>query len=703
MSIQIKLLGSFFLMAILCAIIGGLGIYGINTTNNSLNEVSDLRLPSVRSIGLMMEKLNAIKAEERTLAIPDLSVEQRRDAIDSLRQLGRELDEAVQVYTSLEKTDQELQAWRDVDNSLKQWRQRQAEMLQLFEKVNLDYIGALGRDLNQMFMDHFEWVSALGAAIEHEERFTGQIDPTKCNFGKWLLSFKTNSPELRKALEEIIPSHKELHDVGAEIDGYIAEGDILEASETYTHIIGPILSVIKDEFVEASKIAKAQSDLLNQATEIALGVEHDALLKVDRSLNDLYTLNNQLTDATRQYALSSANRSKIIAITAIAVGVILALGFGFITSQRLAKPLKDAVVMIEELRHGHLDQRLSIRSMDEVGKMAQAMNTFSDNLKEEVIAAMDQLAQGDLTFSISPYDNNDQLRTTLKQVGSDLTDLITQIQQVADQIGNGAMQIAASSQSLSEGATSQAGSLQEITSSMSQMASQTRSNADSATTASDLSKAAHQAANNGMNQMSAMNDAMDEINESGKNIANIIKVIDEIAFQTNLLALNAAVEAARAGQHGKGFAVVAEEVRNLAARSAKAAQETSTLIESSVSKASHGQDVAEKTSEALTEIVNRIEKVTGLVGEIAHASQEQAAGIDQINQGLNQIDRVTQQNTASSEESAAASDELSGQANTLRQLLSRFQINASRAKQMNSKAAPMIGGNKEPDDAMFEL
>jgi methyl-accepting chemotaxis protein len=702
MSIQIKLLGSFFLMALLCATVGGLGIFGINATNSSLNEVSDLRLPSVRRIGVMMEKLNAIKAEERTLAIPDLSQQQRHSALESLRELDSELNDAVQAYSNLEKTTQEAQAWSEVQRNLKAWQQQQASLLQLFEQINLDHIGRLSGDLNQMFMDHFEWVSALGAAIEHEERFTGQLNPTKCNFGKWLLKFETNSPELRKALNEIMPSHEELHDVGAEIDGYIAEGDILEASETYTHIVMPILSVIKDEFIDASMIAKQQSELLNEATEIALGVEREALLKVDRSLDQLYTLNNQLTDQARQKAVTSASRSKTTSVTAIAIGVIMALGFGFITSRRLANPLKDAVVMIEELRHGHLEKRLNIRSMDEVGKMAQAMNTFSDNLKQEVIAAMERLAQGDLTFAITPYDNQDQLRTTLQQVGADLTDLITQIQQVADQIGNGAVQIASSSQSLSEGATQQAKSLQEITSSIAEMASQTRNNADSATTASDLSKAAHQAANDGMNQMSAMNEAMDDINESGKNIANIIKVIDEIAFQTNLLALNAAVEAARAGQHGKGFAVVAEEVRNLAARSAKAAQETSSLIESSVSKAKHGQTVAEKTSDALTEIVTRIEKVTGLVGEIALASQEQASGIDQINQGLSQIDRVTQQNTASSEESAAASDELSDQANTLRQLLSRFQIDPRSARTVTAATAPMIGYKDDRDD-LIEL
>lgn len=369
--------------------------------------------------------------------------------------------------------------------------------------------------------------------------------------------------------------------------------------------------------------------------------------------------------------------------------VSLAVLLLWVAAGGIARPIRRAAELAGTIRAGDFSQRLTLNQEDEVGQLATALNQMADSLESAANVA-EEIAGGNLDVEVKLASDKDQLGRALKNMAANLNDVLEQVQTAGEQIASGSGQIADASQSLSQSTTEAAASMEEINASMTQMATQTKLNADNAEQANSLADNARQGAADGAKMMEEMVSAMREINASSEDISKIIKVIDEIAFQTNLLALNAAVEAARAGQHGKGFAVVAEEVRTLAARSATAAKETAELIESSVGKTRNGTGIADKTAGALKEIVNGATKVSDLVGEIAMASNEQALGFTQVNQGLNQIDGVTQQNTANAEESAAAAEELSGQAMQLQHLLNRFTL-----KGRNSAGTSRLAGRSQ--------
>ncbi|MCA1248413.1 methyl-accepting chemotaxis protein [Massilia sp. MS-15] len=431
----------------------------------------------------------------------------------------------------------------------------------------------------------------------------------------------------------------------AEIEANVASVSSNWKSYEQTEMTGEEAALVA-KFSEARKAFLAQG-LLPAIAALRAGDGEGANLiaggVMQRLFQPMSALGGQLIDLQQRVARAEYERSqqtyetvRLVCLAGLLFGLVMAAVVGWMLVRAIVRPIEEAVRIARAVAAGDLTQQIDVVSRDETGRLLQA----------------------------------------LKDMNTSLVQIVSRVRAGTDTIATASGEIAAGNLDLSSRTEQQAGSLEETASSMEELTSTVRQNADNARQANALAASAQQVAGKGGAVVEQVVQTMGAINHSATRIVDIISVIDGIAFQTNILALNAAVEAARAGEQGRGFAVVAGEVRSLAQRSAAAAKEIKGLIDDSVEKVQHGSVLVDQAGATMAEIVQSVGRVTDIMAEITAASQEQTAGIEQINSAVVQMDQVTQQNAALVEQASAAAQSMQEEAAALAQVVGTFRIKA---------------------------
>lgn len=377
-------------------------------------------------------------------------------------------------------------------------------------------------------------------------------------------------------------------------------------------------------------------------------------------------------------AAAMAFQVRLTLLAIFIVSVLISIWALFTILRTISKPLQEIFSVTEEFSQGKLSNRIAYDHKNEFGDIASGINNVLSMVNQyidNISAVMSRVADNDLTASVDIEYIGDfsAIKDSIDRILHSLQSTVHNISVTSGQVAIGSEQVAGSSQTLAQSTTEQASAVDDLSVSISAIASRINRNAENARKASRISSRSMEVSAASNEQMQKLMSAMNDINLRSAEIGKIIKTIDDIAFQTNILALNAAVEAARAGVAGKGFAVVADEVRNLAGKSATAAANTTELIEASIEAINEGVRLADGTAQEMLHVVESVSETTGLISEISRATDEQVNALTSISQGIEQISGVVQSNSATAEQSAAASEELSGQASALKALISRFK------------------------------
>lgn len=656
MPLRRKLILSFLSVATLCVIVGSIGLRAIGVVADIGHDMSTNQIP----MGLALDKVNVGLANMRRLELGMITAVMRKD---TPTYVNRRENLRNVIY--------------------KQVQEGMANMAPIADTEERVALAELSKDIASYTAYTDGQITRLDAG-EAEGALARDVE------GKAL--YEAGNAKVARLLESQAKSAG-LDEAAITADAASARRQLIVAMLAAVAAAMGIGFSLSGYLVRVTSLIAERSATLQSLCITNLGKGLTALSRGDLDVKVEYGTKPMNLDYRDELGALARSVDGIIATNVTSIKAYE------LAASTLRDTIRESELLIKAARTGQLETRADAsRYLGGFHTLVDGLNQTLESVAtplQEAGVVLQRLADRDLSVRMtSSYEGDyERMKTAINTAASNLDELLSDVNAAASQVAAAGGQITSGSQSLAQAASEQAGSIEEVSSSLQEMAAMTKQNTDNTRIATTYVAEARARTAEGTARMADLSAAINRIKTSSDQTAKIVKTIDEIAFQTNLLALNAAVEAARAGDAGKGFAVVADEVRSLALRSAEASKQTAALIDESVLNANGGVALNLEVLKTLEAINSQVEKVSGVVGEIAAASEQQTQGVGQINGAVLQMNGVTQQVASSAEESASAAEELASQSNVLSDMVGRFTLTRTASRRASAKEPKAPAGN----------
>ncbi|SMG17487.1 methyl-accepting chemotaxis protein [Dethiosulfovibrio salsuginis] len=653
MKISTKLTGGFLLVAVICGIVGLSGYRGLVKVSDVVEELAAVRMEGMNIVSLIHTEQLKIAEDCAQLIQEGLPPDSRLALYGDIFDRFGKAESLIGRFSALPKSNMEQQAWEGFAPAWSGWKDGVDGFLALcgkMDELGIESPTLFKADLAVLLSLHEDWVIDLSEAIVTQTPFMGQLDHTKCDLGKFLASFDINNSRLKDIFKLMNLEHQKIHKGADFINKLIGQKgrvpeeilrDRLEMAYV-SRILSP-LSVMRRLFKNASEVADQSVTVYGEMAGFYRGEMAFAQEAVAAAMDQVISANQRETVASVNSGREVSSRAIKTSSVAVLVGIVLALGLGFILSRSVTSPIKSVIRFAERGRDGDLTvdrSDFNVGSSGEMNAMAEALSEMMERQRDVVRQILDRSGQ----FSDGAG--------TLAALAEEMNASMTEVQNAVDKVA--------------ELAEAGAASLQQSSAGIQEIAAGSERAAKSAQDAADAGESSRKSTNDAVAQMAKTIDDVQGLGDqtartkenisdlatSVESIVKFVSTITTIADQTNLLALNAAIEAARAGEAGRGFAVVAEEVRKLAEESAKAAQEVEKLIDILIDKARKSVTVAEETESMVDGVVARAEQAREKLGSVLEQ-------VDRAAEAIGEIAQVSESQSKSSQEMASAIESVS--------------------------------------------